>query len=510
MTRSRTILRARSAPALAAALALLVTPVALAEVTGEPPLMATGRFLAPADSLGFTDYPKLPPQDQLARREQAKEWVHKGEKKEAVLAQHDFATAAGLCPYLGEAWLAYAESQQQLGNYEAASRCLNFAGQTLHYEPNEKRRQEQQARYQRLSAITAYNLGDSEGSLAHAQEVLRDAPGDAEMLLLSARALVALRRHDEARGALARIDPSGIWYARALAVRGLLEMNEGRLAQAEETFRKADEHGMRGPIFENDRGRLMLEMKRPQEAAERFRAAVTEQPTFMEARNNLAVAQRRAGDLDAAQATLMEAMELNPGYGAAHFNLAELCRERLPNAAAADRAALTQQALAHYQKALDLGYKEDVVLERGSSMALLSGDLATAERMLLKRTEKPDATGQVYYLLGRVKKQQGQLQIAQRLYQMALDRGYGEAVVHSDLGEVMLRQNDLAGARLEFERALAINSNLVVTRVNLCVALRTLGELQRADEVLRRAEQLAPNDHDVQQQRAELRKQGVH
>ena len=465
----------------------------------------SGRFLAPAESLGFDAFAQLTADQQLERREQCKKWLRRATKKPPATAQDDFATAVGFCPYHPEAWLMYAASQQQLGNYAAADRLLQYVRDTLRYESSERKRRQFEGDCHRLTAEVAYNLGDPERALAEVEQALAASHDNPELLLLQARVLMAQGKGALAREVLGRIDPQSPSYAAALATIGLIQMQDGELDRAARTFDRAYEMGMRGAIFENDRGRLMLEMGRLNEASRHFASAIDQAPSFMEARNNLAVAQRRAGDVDAAAATLLAAIERNPGYAPAHFNLAELYRERFFAGGQAQRETLARDAMHHYDLALQAGYRTDTVLERSSGVALAVGDLAAAESMLLKLTENPQASGRVVFLLARVKKQQGQLKIAQKLCEMAVERGFAEPAVYSDLGEVLLRQSSPQEAREPLEHALQLNPDLVATRINLCVTLQQLGELAAADSVLARAELLAPGDPGVQEQRAKLR-----
>jgi Tfp pilus assembly protein PilF len=87
-----------------------------------------------------------------------------------------------------------------------------------------------------------------------------------------------------------------------------------------------------------------------------FTRAVHEDPADPRAHNYLAIAAKSLGWTDAAEAELQRAIELNPGYGLAHFNLALMYLERKPPA--------TQLAKKHYEAALTLGVEKDEIVER--------------------------------------------------------------------------------------------------------------------------------------------------
>jgi tetratricopeptide (TPR) repeat protein len=468
-----------------------------------------GHFRASAESLGFDAYRHLEPDDQLERRETAKRLVRRGNEANLKGVDLDpYATAVGYCPYLPEAWQRYAQGLNELGQYSGALYCLALTQRTLKYESSKRKREEIAADYFSLLAAVAYNVGDAALSYDSAVRALEMREDD-DLKLLKARALIDLQRFDEAVQTLDQFDHHSPAYARSLSTRALLEMQRGQLDAAEDAFARAYKYGMRGPIFENDRGRLALTRDQLDDAIEHFQSAIASLPSFMEARNNLAVAYRRAGRLSEAEATLQEALRLSPDYAAAHFNLAEIYREQLSGAAEDERERLGRLAYEHYTQALLHGYDPDLVIERRGGLALSVQDLGAAEEDLLRVTEDPDIDGRVLYLLGRVKKQQGELRIAATLYEMALARGHQEAEVYSDLGEVRLRQGDYSAARELLGKALERNPKLVVTRVNLCVALVELGDLPAADTVLREAEAIAPDNELVRAQRDVLRQLGV-
>lgn len=103
-------------------------------------------------------------------------------------------------------------------------------------------------------------------------------------------------------------------------------------------------------------GILYLEKNEPMRALAAMAQAVVYAPTDPVARNYLGVAAGRNRWFDAAEAELRRAIELNPDYADAHFNLAVFCLERQPPA--------RELARRHYQKALDLGAAPDPLIEK--------------------------------------------------------------------------------------------------------------------------------------------------
>ena len=199
-------------------------------------------------------------------------------------------------------------------------------------------------------------------------------------------------------------------------------------------------------------------------------------------------------------------LEEHADYGPAHFNRAEVLRARL-EAATSDsvRNWLGAEAFLHYTAAIEAGYEPQRVMSRRAELAYQIEDLEQAESDLLRMTEDPSVDGRVLFLLGRVKKQQGRLDIAQSLLEMAVERGYDTPRLYAELGEVLARRGDLEGARDALNRAVDSDAGeFVVTRVNLSAVLAQLGETERAHAVLEEAERLAPDHPLVKQQREAL------
>ncbi len=87
-----------------------------------------------------------------------------------------------------------------------------------------------------------------------------------------------------------------------------------------------------------------------------FTRAIHEDPLDAHAHNYLAITSRNLGWNATAEFELERAIELNPKYGIAHFNLALLYVDQKPPSIAL--------AKLHYQKALALGVEKDEIVER--------------------------------------------------------------------------------------------------------------------------------------------------
>jgi tetratricopeptide (TPR) repeat protein len=483
-----------------------------------------GHFLSRADSLGYDDYRQLDHDTQLERREEAKRWAKRvrttlrraaGQVESQMASQilrealDECATVVGLCPYFPEGWLLYANVLNQMGFYDSGEVCLQHAESTLAYERREKRRRELEGDLHRQRAVIAYNGGDWSASAEEALLASEVFEKDAKLRILHARSLSALGEYAEARKILGEVDRESPARAKALSVLGLVEMAAGDLDAAKLAFEEATERGMRGAVFANDRGRLALRRDELDKAVEQFEMAMKALPNFMEARSNLAVAHRRAGRLTQAEAVLQAIVDERPSYGAAHFNLAEVLREEMEGLGESARQVKAQLALGHYSRAMSLGFAPDQVVERRASLAASVQNLEMAEEDFLQIAADPNIGGDVLHRLGRVKRDQGRADIARKLFEMAIGRGEDTAILYSDYGGVLLAQSEFDAAREAYEKALALDGELLITRVNLSIAWMELGEYDTAAEVLAPAVRRAPTHPSVRAQRAQLQRLGA-
>ncbi len=481
-----------------------------------PKVESSAFFQTYDDSLGYAEFRALPAEKQLELREKARNWIgysrdsvaasrgldsgrgpHSvtlGERQSALVnALNAAATAVGYCPYMAEAWLQYAEVANYLGQYRASLACLEHAEKTIPYERSEDRQEENRFRRHRIRARVAYNLDDYETALESARYIIEREDGEWETRLIAARALVQLEQYDEARLLIAMFDEDSPNHPTALAVLGVAEMEAGNFEAAESAFEQADKKGLRDPTFENDRGRLYLETGEYDRAIRHFRRAVEATPRFWEAASNIAVAQRRKGDLDGSIATLTQLIEEAPEYASAHFNLAEVYREKAERAVEAEREEWARRAWTEYNLAFEFGADPDQVLRRRATLSVFVDDLESAEEDLLELSGDPTVSARVLTMLARVKKEQGRMDIAEQILLMATARPDAGALAWAELGEVRLRRQDAAGARVALEEACALDPELVVSRVNLSIAYAMLGDDAAARAAIEEARRLAPN-----------------
>jgi Flp pilus assembly protein TadD/uncharacterized coiled-coil DUF342 family protein len=206
--------------------------------------------------------------------------------------------------------------------------------------------------YSGPATTTASPPGPATATNAIARAVVATEPvraagaDDIKAMLNEARAAEALKDYDSAALKYQEIlakEPSNVT---ALSNMGAIRYRQGRLDEAEGFLRKAV------AVAPNDsasRSLLGVVFSRTGKLDEAFN------PRNAEAHNYLGITLSEKGWSAAAEQEIRRAIELNPQYADAHFNLAVIyAKQKTPR---------WELARYHYQKALDLGAQPDPQLE---------------------------------------------------------------------------------------------------------------------------------------------------
>ncbi len=144
--------------------------------------------------------------------------------------------------------------------------------------------------------------------------------------------------------------------ALAWANLGAVEQQAGKMDIAAECFEKSVEHNPQLVQSWLALGLIYSKKGDKYRALSAFSRAIHEDPLDPRAHNYLSIEAKNLGWTDAAEAELQRAIELNPDYGLAHFNLALMLLERKPPA--------IELARRHYSTAIRLGVEKDEIVER--------------------------------------------------------------------------------------------------------------------------------------------------
>ncbi len=149
-----------------------------------------------------------------------------------------------------------------------------------------------------------------------------------------------------------------------------IETRKGNLADSEKFLQQALPHNLRNAPAWLLLGMNYLQQKRDEEAFAALVQATLYDDRNPRAHNYLGIASGRKGWEDASEQELRRAVELDPNYADANFNLAVLYLRRTP--------PLIELARRHYQEALDLGAQKDPLIEAQLTNAVASPESAPA------------------------------------------------------------------------------------------------------------------------------------
>jgi tetratricopeptide (TPR) repeat protein len=206
--------------------------------------------------------------------------------------------------------------------------------------------------------------GKAREARACCDEVLRSRPGDARACCLMANLAADVRNTAEGLGWARRAAAADPRSAEAHYVAGRLLEGEGRLPEAEASYRAALALAPRDARTHNNLGAVLHMQGRLDAALASYRRALELDPDQPQARQNYASLVRDSGALEQAIEGYQRQIAANPRDTAAHTNLANTYRE----------LGRYAEALAAFQRALDVDPDDAEAHFSRSFVLLLMGD----------------------------------------------------------------------------------------------------------------------------------------
>ena len=186
--------------------------------------------------------------------------------------------------------------------------------------------------------------------------------------------VLSLRKEAERAFAAGSLDKADNLYSRALGITpniptllvsaAAVKTRLGKLEESRKMLREALSLDLDNAAAWKLLGMNTLEQKRDEEAFACLAQATLYDESNPRAHNYLGMAAGRKGWGEASEQELRRAVELDPNYADANFNLAVLYLGRTP--------PLIELARRHYQRALDLGAQRDPAIETLIAKAVAS------------------------------------------------------------------------------------------------------------------------------------------
>jgi tetratricopeptide (TPR) repeat protein len=204
--------------------------------------------------------------------------------------------------------------------------------------------------------------------------------------------------------------------------------------------------------------------------------------------NDLASALFQAGEVDQSIAACEQALELDPNYDQAHFNLGNGLLKK----------GLIDRGIAEYKRALEINPE---LTQAHNNLGAVLLDLGHPEQAAAEAREalKIDpAYTDAYYNLGNALFREGNANEAIDEFRKALENDPRDAKGHYHLANTLLQVGRLDEAVEQYEKAVEIDPNFSEAYNNLGAALARKGQLDQAIAAVQGALRLRPDYRDAQ------------
>ena len=191
---------------------------------------------------------------------------------------------------------------------------------------------------------------------APAEDPSKYVPQIAREAAAEGNAAFARKDYERARRAYRKVLDLAPDNLLALVNLGVVEFSAGNHKDAEALLKRAVQQRIETAAAWMTLGLIYMDEDRLDEALAALTQATLYDPKDSRARNYLGVVMGRKGWYDAAQDELRKALELNPRYTDANYNLAAFYLERNPPA--------IELARRHYYRAIELGAEADPEMEK--------------------------------------------------------------------------------------------------------------------------------------------------
>ncbi len=191
---------------------------------------------------------------------------------------------------------------------------------------------------------------------ARSEAKRKELPPGAGFILNEAQRAFVAGQFDKAEAKYQEILKMDENNVHSLGNLGLIQMELGRLADAEATLARALALDSEDGLALSNMGILRFRQDKFDEAVDLLSRAAEIEPKNPVTQNYLGISLAAKGLRAPAEAALRKSIELQPGYGAAHHNLAVIYVHQEP--------PYLELARYHYKKAVDSGYAENPELEK--------------------------------------------------------------------------------------------------------------------------------------------------
>lgn len=200
-------------------------------------------------------------------------------------------------------------------------------------------------------------------------------------------------------------------------------------------------------------------------------------------RFNQLKAQKEQGRLELEKINYIKAIDLNPEYFEAHYNLGVILQ----------RLNKLEESKASFLQAISLKPDFPEAHNNLGNLLHIQNRLEEAETSFKKAIFFRPNYSEAHYNLGVVLQELDRLEEAVVSYTTSIELKPDFPQAHSNLGNTLQELNRLEEAEISFKQAIALNPQYAEAYNNLGVTLREVGRLEEAEESYNQAITLNPN-----------------
>jgi Flp pilus assembly protein TadD len=214
-----------------------------------------------------------------------------------------------------------------------------------------------------------------------------------------------------------------------------------------------------------------------------YQSALKKKPSLRQASENLAVMAQNAGDIPGAVALYQDVLKRYPDDAASRARLAEIYRQTGDHDKAMEfsRAALMRDP----QSTTALKVMMRSYLDRKQ--------LSLAKLVALRAVKIDDNDPELHHTVGLILQQEGDADGARLEFKRALEVRADYVPSHIDLAQMSLESEDYPGAEEHLRKILQAGGNSAAAHLDLGVAYKGQGQVDKAMQEYDEAEKLDPN-----------------
>lgn len=268
---------------------------------------------------------------------------------------------------------------------------------------------------------------------------------------------------------------------------GVVCSRMGELEQAAAALEAVlDAQQKRSAAAAHELGHVYLQQGRFARALEAYRHAAQQQPGEPAYRRSVAVALRRLGHLEEAEAELRDLIAASGSDAATYAELGEVYAD----------AGHDAKAVESYARAVALRPDDPMLYARLGQVRRSIGDWSGARAALQRAVELDSSNAALQDELGQALEACGELESALAAYRAAVSLDPQCATYHRRLGALLRNCGDNDGAAAALRTALELRPDSAATYGELAELLWRTGDTDQALDAYRRAHALAPESPD--------------